>query len=194
MIYRQTDSYTMTHVFDVKRRERLWDEDRRSRQPIDTLMAELQPVEGEHWIDLGAGNGYVTVPLLERGCKVTAVDLEQEMIFDLISRVPDGLEEKLETAIGLMPPVPVEDNEADAAVLVNTLHEISDKRGLVKELSRVLSEKGRVHVIDHHKDHGENGPPRQDRLSPDEVISLFEGFRLQRRSDIGVFYHMVFTH
>ena len=178
LIYGQTNTVTMPHVFDINKRDKLWGKDRRSRQPIDQLMNLLSPAPGDHWVDVGAGNGYVTIPLLQTGCRVTALDMEEVMIFDLISRTPERLLSGLKTGIGEVPPIPLSDNEADALVMVNTLHEVQDRHYLVKEIQRVVKPGGRVHVIEHRKGQGVEGPPEEDRLDSEDVIGIFSGFEL----------------
>ncbi len=182
----------MPHLFDIRKREKLWGEERKARQPITDLMETLDPSSGEHWVDIGAGNGYVTIPLLQRGCSVTALDMEETMIFDLIARTPDELRVGLTTAIGQAPPLPLGDAEADAAVMVNTLHEIEDLPNLVTEIFRVLKPKGMLHVVEHRKDSGVEGPPEEDRLGPEDVMRIFSEMELSYSKDMGTYHHTCF--
>ncbi len=140
-------------------------------------------------MDIGAGNGYVTIPLLQRGCLVSALDSEEAMISDLISRVPAGLESGLVTIVAKAPPLPLKDGTVDAVLMVNTLHEIDDLVSLVKEISRALVSKGRVHIVEHRKDHDEDGPPKDDRLGPEDVAEIFVGFKVESKEIRGVFHH-----
>src|SRR5690606_23230616 len=66
-----------------------------SRPPRETLLFALDRFEAEHLpgdrrfaIDLGCGNGRVTIELLRRGWRVLAVDAEQSAIDGLLAR-PD---------------------------------------------------------------------------------------------------------
>ena len=182
----------MPHQFDIRKRDKLWGEERKARQPVSDLMGVLNPSRGEHWVDIGAGNGYVTIPLLQMGCRVTALDMEETMIFDLIARTSDDLRRGLTTAIGQAPPLPVNDAEVDAVVMVNTLHEVEDLGNLVKEITRVLRPGGRLHVVEHKKGSGVEGPPDDDRIDPEDVMRIFSDFELSSTKDMGTYHHTCF--
>lgn len=179
----------MPHQFDIRKRDRLWGEDRRRRQPIEDLIKTLDPSSDEHWLDIGAGNGYVTIPLLQMGCKVTALDMEETMIFDLIVRTPDDLRSNLTTLIGQAPPVPLGDATVDAVVMVNTLHEVQDLGHLAVEIRRVLRPGGRVHIVEHRKGSGLEGPPEEDRIGPEDVMRTFSEFELSSTKEMGAYHH-----
>jgi malonyl-CoA O-methyltransferase len=51
------------------------------RDVADWLVSELESdLTGQHFLDLGCGTGYVAQRLIERGAKVTCVDLSQAML------------------------------------------------------------------------------------------------------------------
>ncbi len=182
----------MPHLFDIRKRDKLWGEERKARQPIADLIEALGPSSGEHWLDIGAGNGYVTIPLLHMGCDVTALDMDETMIFDLIARTPDDLRGRLTTAIGQAPPLPLGDAEADAAVMVNTLHEVEDMTDLVNEIKRVLKSGGRLHIVEHRKGSGVEGPPEEDRIEPEDVMRMFSELELSSSKGMGAYHHVCF--
>lgn len=169
----------------------LLSDDRMQRQPPEAILSRLRPEQGETWLDLGSGNGFMTLPLLESGCHVVALDLRQEMLDMLCSRVPADLRSHLQTVRSELPEIPMPDHSVDHAVLVNVFHEIPDRRRAVAEILRVLRPGGRVHVVDHQKVDSPSGPPLQDRLSPQDVEDIFG--RTPCRSYLDpLYYHLIF--
>jgi len=50
---------------------------------IYDILANANPVAGEHWVEIGPGLGALTLPLLESGAKLDVVELDR----DLVSRL-----------------------------------------------------------------------------------------------------------
>lgn len=190
MMYSDVASY-MTHVFNAERAEMLIGKERRERQPPETILDRLGAETGEVWLDLGAGNGFITLPLLQNGCQVVALDLQPEMLDMLRARVPEELRPHLTAVQSALPAIPLEDSFADHIVLVNVFHEIPQIPEAIQEIFRVLKDGGTVHVIDHQKVASETGPPLEDRISPLEVCGHFGRDPIRTYQD-PMYYHLVF--
>ncbi len=70
-------------VFDAARRHLLFSPERIERFPPAAFLAALAPWKGMRYVDLGAGTGYYTLPVLDAlgGEGIfTAVDLSDEML------------------------------------------------------------------------------------------------------------------
>lgn len=91
----------MTPASDAAGPAQSWDPDRYARNARfvadlgEPLIALLAPLPGERILDLGCGDGALTVKLVEAGCEVVAVDAAPEQIaaakaLGLDARVVDG--------------------------------------------------------------------------------------------------------
>lgn len=69
------------HRFKPEKAEKLLDPKRRELIPPDKVMEILDVQKSDIVADLGAGNGYLTIPLAEQtGEVVYAVDIEPKML------------------------------------------------------------------------------------------------------------------
>jgi len=77
--------------------------------------------------------------------------------------------------------------------MANVFHELEDREGIFNEAKRILSGKGKMIIIDWKKMEMEMGPPVEERLSEDEVVSICEsgGFRILERMEAGVYNYML---
>jgi len=166
----------------------LVNEDRRRRQPVELIVQRIGPREGEVIADLGAGIGYLSIPLADEGAKVIALDFQQEMLDGLRER-DNGLE-RIVLVRTKLPEVPLPDSSLDRVVMVNVFHEVEDKARLVSEISRVLRPEGRVSLVDWQARETERGPPPHERVPMDQAPSYFPGFVLEREYDDPNYYHL----
>lgn len=183
----------MSHVFNPDRAKMLIGKERRERQPPETILDRLDAKSGEIWLDLGAGNGFITLPLLQNGCQVVALDLQPEMLEALRARVPEDLRPHLTSVQSALPAMPLEDASVDHIVLVNVFHELPRISEVIPEIYRVLKDGGTIHVIDYQKVESENGPPLEDRVSPLDVCGHFSREPIRTYQD-PLYYHLVFKN
>jgi trans-aconitate methyltransferase len=99
------------------------------------VVALLAPGDGEHILDLGCGDGALTIKLVEAGCTVVGVDSSVEMVAaatarGLDARVMDG--QSLQFA-----------NEFDAVFSNATLHWMKDPEAVTAGVWRALKPGGR---------------------------------------------------
>ena len=79
---------------------------------------------------------------------------------------------------------PINDKEIDFVLLVTVFHEIDEKEVLLKEISRILKDIGRLCIIEFKKEVTPFGPPLDHRISYEDVIQSTEKmfFEMERRS------------
>jgi SAM-dependent methyltransferase len=94
---------------------------------------ELVPEPGERTIEIGCGEGRVTRDLSARGHRVVGVDASPTLVGAAREADPDG-EYVVSDAAGL----PFEDESFDLAVAYNSLMDIDEMAGAVREAWRVL--------------------------------------------------------
>lgn len=176
-----------TH-FHAAEKHRLVDENRRKGQPVEVIIERMRLTPGEAVIDLGAGIGYLSIPMADAGAKVIALDFQQEMLDGIWER--DGGAERIRLVKAELPNIPLPDASLDRAVLLNVFHEVEDKEKLASEISRVLRPKGRLTVVDWQAKVTENGPPFHLRVPMDRAPSFFPTFKLEQGYDDETYYHL----
>jgi len=102
---------------------------------------ELVPPAGRATLELGCGEGRVARDLQDRGHRVTGVDSSPTLLDAASSADPDG-EYVLADAASL----PFSDATFDLVVAYNSLMDIDDMAGAVREAARVLRPDGRFCV------------------------------------------------
>jgi ubiquinone/menaquinone biosynthesis C-methylase UbiE len=99
-------------------------------------------------LELGAGTGKFTLPLLEMGLSVTATDVNQEMIDLLKSRIDEaGASERCQTELADIFALQYPDSHFDLVYCVHVIPRflsIDDQRAAIKEIGRVLKPGGKL--------------------------------------------------
>jgi len=174
--------------FPASESHRLVNEDRRRRQPVEVIVQRMGPIKDEVIADLGAGVGYLSLPLADQGAKVIALDFQQEMLDGIRER--DNRSERIRLVRATLPEIPLPDASLDRVVMVNVFHEVGDKPRLADEISRVLRPNGRISLVDWQARETERGPPLQERVPMDRAPSYFPGFVLEKEYDDPNYYHL----
>jgi len=100
------------------------------------------------YVDLGVGDGLMTLLLAEVAESVTAVDLSAEMLSQLRARATRRGIENVETVEGPIEDLPLPAASFDVAVLSQALHHADSPEKALREAHRVLAPGGRVLVLD----------------------------------------------
>ncbi|AOM83700.1 class I SAM-dependent methyltransferase [Salisediminibacterium beveridgei] len=159
--------------FDPNEAARLLDPERKKLVDAD-WVAEKLGIEGKmNVIDLGAGNGYFTLPIAARTKgDVYAVDVEPEMLGMLSARVEEAGFEHVGYIQSDLEDVSLGDNVAERAVIAFVIHEVGDRVKAFKEMKRMLTKGGRGAVVEWARvDNPHAGPPQHERLAPDDVTA-----------------------
>jgi SAM-dependent methyltransferase len=96
---------------------------------------------GVKTLDVGTGTGTVAAAAVKRGCVVTAVDAEPEMVQWAAAAVPEAT-----VLPAILPELPFADGTFDATVANFVINHVGDPRAAVAELCRVTRTGGRVAV------------------------------------------------
>lgn len=99
-------------------------------------------------VDVGVGDGLLTLMLAEVAESVTAVDISPEMLAQLEKRAHKQGIRNLTTVEGALEDLPLSDGSFDVAVLSQALHHAARPELALVEARRVLAPGGRLLVID----------------------------------------------
>ena len=112
-------------------------------------IAVIHP--GKLAADIGAGTGFMTEGLVQKGLEVIAVDQSGKML--------DELEEKfsgsgrIDCRMGNAENLPIEDKAADYVFANMYLHHVENPAGAIREMTRILKAGGKLVIsdIDEHE-------------------------------------------
>lgn len=105
---------------------------------------------GEHILEVGIGTG-LNLPLYPRRCRLTGIDLSEEMLKKAHERVA-------ELGLGNVALIPMDatvmdfpDDAFDAAVATYTISAVPDPVGVLQEMRRVVKPGGNLVVLNHFR-------------------------------------------
>lgn len=173
--------------------------DREAWQRPDLIMDALGIGDGSVVADLGAGGGWFTVRLARRvgpNGLVYAEDIQPQMIEAIQRRVSREDLKNVSAVLGSADHPALPKGRLDAALMVDTFHEVTDRQSLLTNVRAALKPGGRLGIVEYRTNGGGPGPSREERLPPHQVISAAEaaGFRLVRDEQFLPYqYMLVFT-
>ncbi len=107
----------------------------------DAILAELSTANAEHLLEVGVGTGRISRPLMERGLRVTGIDISPRMMGRLREKLTPA-----HTAPDLLladaTRMPFRDDSFPAMLFVHVLHLIPAWREAIAEMLRVLMPEG----------------------------------------------------
>lgn len=146
--------------------------------------------------DIGAGSGVFTFPAAAMtGGSIYALDISDAMIELLKTKAMENNNSNVIVKKVCSDELPLGDNCCDMTIIVSAFHEVDHKGMMLREIKRILKEKGRLLIIDFHKARTPLGPPADHRIAMDDVLSLCRenGFALIDSSSLGPnFYSLLF--
>jgi predicted methyltransferase len=172
--------------------------DRDAWQRPDQIMDKLLIAEGSVVADLGAGGGWFTMRLAGRvgpNGIVYAQDVQPQMIEAITRRTTRAQLRNVRTVLGTQadPRLP---QPIDAALFVDTYHELEQPVLMLRKVAEALKPGGRIGIIEFKKDGWGPGPPMDERMDPEPIIrdAQAAGLRLlSRETFLRYQYMLVFT-
>lgn len=118
----------------------------RTWEGLSRALLRLAP--RARYVDIGVGDGLLTLMLAEAAESVTAVDISPQMLEQLRRRAERKGIANLVTVEGEIEDLPLESASFDVAVLSQALHHAAAPERALSEARRVLAPGGRLLVID----------------------------------------------
>jgi SAM-dependent methyltransferase len=119
----------------------------------DHLLREIEPREGEEWLDAATGTGEIAVRAAEGGASVTGLDLAPDLIESAKKRAADaGVEVKFEA--GDAEALPYDEASFDTVSSTFGVMFAPDHAAVASELARVCRPGGRLGLLTWHPTEG----------------------------------------
>jgi predicted methyltransferase len=174
---------------------RLGSEERERRERVGEVLRLLGLGPGSRVADVGSGPGFYTVALAravgETG-HVFAVDIDEAVLGELRRRASDGRLPQIEAVLGAPDDPRLAPGSLDAALIVNSYHEMPYHRSILDRLRAALRPGGRLMLIEPYSEERRR-EPREDQvkrhqIAPDLVEAELReaGFQIVQRTDLFV--------
>src|SRR5690625_4625173 len=146
--------------------------ERDAYQKPEAGLEFLGDLAGKNIMDIGAGSGYFSVKLAEKGAHVIAADVSDEFQEYLERRIRDNELKNIELRKIPYDDPGLSDREVDKVLIVNTYHHIeSDRSVYFARVKEGLKPGGELVVIDFYKADIPVGPPLNHKIGMDDVIT-----------------------
>jgi len=143
--------------------------ERDAYQKPEKVLNYLGNIKGKKIMDIGAGTGYFSVRLAQKGAKVIAADVNEDFQAYLKKRIEQSNIQNIELRKIPYNSPNLADKEVDMVFMVNTYHHIENR---VDYFSKVRKGSKELLVIDFFKvADAPVGPPVDHKMSVDEVVS-----------------------
>jgi len=145
---------------------RFEDPSREEWQKPHLVIDKLCDFEGKTIAVLGAGTGYFSWRLAQKGANVLALDVDSRFLSHIQGKAYKNV---------ITRKIPYDDpsltkEEVDGVIIIDTYHHIEDRIVYFNKVLMGIKEGGKLLVVDFKKEETPNGPPIEIRLSGFEVI------------------------
>lgn len=145
--------------------------ERDAYQKPKEVLAYLGDLKDKKIMDIGAGSGYFSVKLAEKGGQVIAADVNDEFQAALKKRIEDNNLKNIELRKIPYDSPNLSDEEVDMVLIVNTYHHIENRDDYFAKVKKGIKPSGELVVIDYYKTEIPVGPPVNHKVSMDVVIT-----------------------
>ncbi len=160
--------------FDIKKASKLDSEGRiKELRPYDLLKDVAGVASGMVCIDFGSGTGTFAFPMAQfvgNEGKVYAVDNSTDMLEYIRAKKPPANLVLVQRDVGR---TGLDSQIADLCLLAFILHEVKVPDYVINEASRLLKPEGKILVVEWKADLDSPGPPRNRRITKEQLERLF---------------------
>ncbi|GAA0330348.1 class I SAM-dependent methyltransferase [Bacillus carboniphilus] len=171
------------HRFKPEKAEKLLDPKRKKLVDPNQIVSLLGIEEIDSVADLGAGNGYLTLPIAKRVTKgkVFAVDIEPKMLELLEERIKEEGLENVHSVVSDLENIHIPDQTVNKSVIAFVMHEVPNMENALNEFKRITIPGGAFLILEWQAVESEVGPPLHERIHSDEMRSFLieKGFEVE---------------
>jgi ubiquinone/menaquinone biosynthesis C-methylase UbiE len=131
----------------------------------------LEGIKASTMLDIGVGSGLFAETFSQAGLEVSGIDPVSEMIAAATRFVPAG-----HFRLGSAEQLPYPDESFDIVFLGHVLHETDHPLIALQEAKRVAIQ--RIVILEWPYRKEEEGPPIEERITPESVMTLFSNVGL----------------
>lgn len=156
----------------------------------------LLPIRVYHHIaEVGAGHGFLTVPLAKYAYdgKVYAIDAQQGVLDSVSQKAAQSRLSNVSTLLMKDHKIPLTDGSVDGVVLSPVLHESKQPVQLLQEIGRILKADGWVTAIEWIKGAVNGGPAADERIARPDAVKIAQdaGLRVLNQRDLNSFFYFL---
>jgi cyclopropane fatty-acyl-phospholipid synthase-like methyltransferase len=145
--------------------------ERDAYQQPEKVLDYLGDLENKRIMDIGAGSGYFSVKLAEKGAQVIAADVSDEFQSMLKQRIEENNLENIELRKIPYDDPNLTDGEVDMVLIVNTYHHIENRVNYFSKVKAGTKQEGELVIIDFFKTDIPVGPPTDHKIAREIVIA-----------------------
>ncbi|WP_416827343.1 class I SAM-dependent methyltransferase [Ectobacillus polymachus] len=163
------------HRFNPEKAEKLLDPKRKEVVTPEQVIEILRIQKDDKVADLGAGNGYFTIPI----AKITeetvyAVDIEPKMLGYLRENAEKNDITNLSYVRSDISKTPIQNGVCDKALIGFVTHEVEDVESLLLEVKRIVKKEGALLILEWEAVSSEFGPALQERIPSQQLKKQLE--------------------
>ena len=141
------------------------------RSPDEELFQFVSRNKEDKLLDLGAGVGYISLPISKYVDEVTALDFDKDILKYLETKAVDNGINNITTLVSDFKDLQIGDEEFDKAVASISLHEVEPLSLALGEIYRVLKNKGMFLCIELEKSALSTGPRVSSENMKEEILA-----------------------
>lgn len=161
------------HRFNPNKAAKLLDPKRKELINPEKVMKLLEIKEDDTIADLGAGNGYFTIPMAQKTTSTLyAVDVETKMLDLLKEQAEKAQLDNIHYIIGDLEDIPLRKDSVDKALIAFVTHEIPNLKQALFECKRIIKPGGQLLIVDWEEVEMDEGPPVEHRISSQKFSNI----------------------
>ncbi len=149
--------------------KRFEDPTRTKSQKPDEVIALFGDIAGKKIMDIGAGTGYFSFRLADKGAKVIAADVDDRFLNYIEEKRLKSNSNSVSTRKVEYEDPLLKKEEVDHVIIVNTYHHIEDREAYFTKVKNGIKREGSLMVVDFKKEAKSPGPPKKYRVAVDKV-------------------------
>lgn len=162
------------HRFNPEKADKLLSQERQESLNVNRVVQLMELSLSDVVVDLGAGNGFFTVPFAEQVDKVLAVDIEPKMLELLKENAQSKNQTNIDYIESDLQNIKLNNDVADKGIIAFVMHEIPEMELALNEFKRIIKKGGSLVIIDWEAVESESGPPLHERIASDQMKKFLD--------------------